>query len=230
MTHVPGQSARTILLRRPAVLSVTEGVFVPPGSGERDDERILDEVDRRWQRCCEENPAYFDGRMYHVLGVHRNGYGGAVIHVIDCAYRFHAVQDETFDLGVRPLGTKGITIRDDRVLVGRRARHVNAYRGSWEFAPGGVVDIGAEPAGVILSELREETGLAARRAPIPIAVLYDDVLRCWEVVFRLEPDAGHPVAEPMEYETLQWRTPDDLPADLTPMARQMSRLLASTLR
>ncbi len=89
--------SRCIHLRRPAVLHVQVGLFVPEGN-------VLDEVDRRWDALCDSKPAYFDGRAYNVLRVNRNGCGGAIVHVIECAYRFYAVQDDEFDLQVRGLG------------------------------------------------------------------------------------------------------------------------------
>ncbi|MHC5002834.1 MAG: NUDIX hydrolase, partial [Planctomycetota bacterium] len=167
---------RCLPLRRPPVLSVAEGPFVPSGAD-------LDDVQRRWDALRDENPAYFDGRLYHVLGVHRNGHGGAVLHVVDCAYRLHAVQDETLDLGVRSLGVKGIVRRGRRALLGRRSGQVAAYRGCWEFAPGGVVEPGHPPAETIRAELAEETGLVAEREPTAIALLYDPGPRSWEIVF-----------------------------------------------
>lgn len=213
-------TTRCIRLRRPAQLAIQKGPFVPdaPVSG------LLDEVERRWQALREDNPAYYDGRLYHVTSVHRNGYGGATVHVVDCAYRFHAVQDAEFDLGVRPLGVKGIVMRDGRVLLGRRSMTVGAYRGLWEFAPAGVVDPGHDPAEVLQRELKEETGLTCRQEPTPIALLYDPVLRCWELAFRLE-TTGEIHLESGEYSDTMWRTPNDLPTDLTPIARQMITLL-----
>ena len=207
-------SSRTILLRRPPVLSVDEGPLVP--SGER-----LDEIERRWVALCAANPAYFDGRLYHVVGVHRNGSGGATVHVVDCAYRFHAVQDESFDLGVRPLGVKGITTRDDRVLLGRRSAHVAHYAGCWEFAPGGVVEPGRSPEEVVQTELYEETGLGGSSPPTAVAILFDPVLRTWEIVFRLDvaPHADEPPTT--EYSELRWCRHDELPEPLSPVARQM---------
>ena len=125
------------------------------------------------------------------------------------------------------MGVKGITRRDGLVLMGKRSRHVNAYRGLWEFAPGGVVEVDSDPATTIVSELEEETGLLAMPEPIPIAVMYDNVLHCWEIVFRITPALGNgePVATPEEYDELRWCKPDALPDDLSPIARQMVRLL-----
>ena len=187
----------------------------------------LAEVAWRWEALCRDYPHYFDGRIYHVLGVHRNGYGGAVIHVADCAYRYAAVQNEDLDLGVRHLGVKGITLRDGKVLLGRRSMTVGFCRGLWEFAPAGVVEPPRQPAEVIVAELAEETGLNAVGEPTPIAVLYDNVVRCWEIVFRLAAGNAGPAGAEVtdEYDETMWRAPRDLPGDLSPIARQMIALL-----
>jgi ADP-ribose pyrophosphatase YjhB (NUDIX family) len=219
---MPPHSPRTIRLRRPATLSMSEGVFVPQGAD-------LDEIERRWRGICDANPRAYDGRLCHVIGVHRNGYGGAVIHAIDCAYRFHAVQDDSFDLGVRPLGVKGITTHNERILLGRRAADVLHYPGMWEFAPGGGVEPGREPAQVIISELADETGLRAAREPVPVAVLFDPIARCWEIVFRIEAAGDALQPRTREYEELRWREPHDLPAVLSPIAEQMRGLIDTRL-
>jgi ADP-ribose pyrophosphatase YjhB (NUDIX family) len=210
-------SPRLIRLRRPPVLSVQEGVFVPANAD-------LDEIEQRWQSFRASHPAAFDGRICHVLGVHRNGHGGASIHVIDCAYRFHAVG---LDLGVRPLGVKGITMRDNRVLLGRRSSSVLHYPGEWEFAPGGVVEPGRSPAEALLSELREETGLSAAGDPTPVAVLFDPVARTWEIVFRVEASGAEVQPHTNEYDELGWSEPRELPEPLSPVAKQMRFLLRS---
>lgn len=215
-------SPRTIRLRRPAVLSVAEGIFVPPcATG------LMDEVDRRWARLQQANPAYFDGRLYHVLGVHRNGHGGCTLHVIDCAYRFFAVQDDSFDLGVRPLGLKGLVERDGQLLMGLRSTRVATYHNKWEFAPAGGAESGRDPAEVIQQELREETGLESLREPTSIAILFDPVLRCWELVYRLYANADAPRPRTGEYTQLAWFSPDALPPkdDLSPVAQQIADML-----
>lgn len=209
---------RCLHLRRPPVIAPVEEPFVPAAD--------VTEVDRRWAALRDENPAYFDGRLCHVFGVHRNGCGGAVIHVADCAYRYHAVQTDDYDLGVRSLGVKAFTSHDDgRLLLGRRSQRVAANRGRWEFAPGGVVEPGRRPEDVIVTELREETTLRPQRGPTPIALLYDPTLRCWEIVYRIEAGDGAPAADPREYDELRWCAADDLPSQLAPVARQMVDLL-----
>jgi ADP-ribose pyrophosphatase YjhB (NUDIX family) len=212
-------SPRVIHLRRPAVVSVQEGTFVPAAATGR-----MDEVDRRWNALCLANPAYFDGRLYHVLGVSRNGHGGATMHVMDCAYRFQAVQDDSFDLGVRGLGVKGITMRHGRVLMGRRSQRVAAYKGLWEFAPGGVVDIGERPEDVIKRELREETGYAFEGETTPIAVMQDCVARCWEIVFRVQASAEPPQPPSDEYDEIRWCDMAALPAEQSAIAMRMAAL------
>jgi len=212
---------RTIHLRRPPVLSVQGGVFLPAN-------HLLEEVERRWHTLCQSNPAYFDGRLYHVLGVHRNGHGGATLHVVESAYRFFAVQDHQFDVGMRALGLKGITIRNDRVLMGRRSMNVAAYQGMWEFAPAGSAEPGKPTAEVIQQELLEETGLKSVREPTPLAMLFDPVLRCWEVVYRLHADDDDsPKPRTAEYTQLEWHELDELPRELSPIARQIAPLLAT---
>lgn len=186
---------------------------------------MLAEVDDRWETLCRSNSAYFDGRVLHVLGVHRNGHGGAVMHVMDCAYRFLAVQETTFDLGVRALGVKGITTHGDRLLMGRRSPAVAFYRNLWEFAPGGSVSPGDDPADLVTRELKEETGLVPAREPVAAAVIFDPVLRCWEIVFRLESKGDSCTMNTAEYTMLEWRAKDNVPEDLSPIARQMTALL-----
>lgn len=199
---------------------LADGPFVPHVAG-----GVMDDVDRRWEQLCCANPAFYDGRLCHVLSVLRNGSGGAVIHAVDCAYRFHAVQDHELDLGIRPLGVKGVTSRDGRVLMGRRSQAVATYQGLWEFAPGGAVEPGREPIDVVVAELEEETSLRASGRPTPLAILYDPIVRTWEIVYQLTPESGALIAAPAEYEELAWFAAEDLPEGLSPVARQMTALL-----
>lgn len=220
---------RAIRLRRPPTLAVQEGVFVPVAPPGLHASALMNEVDRRWDVLCASNPAYFDGRLTHVLGVHRNGHGGASLHVVDCAYRFFAVQavaGDEFDLGVRPLGVKGVIEREGRFLMGQRSPRVGQYAGLWEFAPSGSVDFGRPPPEVIVDELREETGLTPAGEPIAIAVLFDDVLKCWEIVYKLAIDRNALPRETDEYPQIRWLDRDSLPRDaMSPTAKQIAGLL-----
>jgi len=203
-------SGRRIILRRPPVIHVTPGPFVP-------EHPRIGEVDERWAAFRERVPAAFDGRVMHVIGAHRNGHGGVVMHLVETAYRFYAVQTPEYDLGVRPLGAKGVTWRDGRVFMGHRASWVAGYPDAWEFAPGGVVEPGERPATTVIRELQEETGWTAAREPLAVVLLLDARLRCWELVHRVE--AGERTGEPTdEYDEVRWCAPDALPAPLTPIA------------
>lgn len=223
-------TARLIRLRRPPVLHVQPEPFVPNVQTQ-----VLEQAEQRWRTLCARNPAYFDGRIWHVLGVHRNGHGGASIHVMECAYRFHAVQKGWRDLGVRSLGVKGLLMHEGRVLMGQRSGSVSAYQGMWEFAPSGVVDGGKQPREAIVDELREEVGLTVGAEPVAVAILYDESLDCWEIVYRLQAaDAGEDVTfEPREYDAVRWVQPAALTGGregarvgpLTPMAEKMVALL-----
>ncbi len=205
--------ARLIHLRRPPVLQVQDEPFVPQGN-------VLDKVDQCWAELCDSNPAYFDGRMYHVLGVHRNGHGGAVIHVIECAYRFYAVQRQGLDLGVRGLGVKGFTLRDQKALLGKRSATVGVYRNKWEFAPGGVVEPHQQPTETIITELKEETNLVIQSEPTPIAMICDSVAQTWEIIYTINDPQGEAKPTP-EYTELIWCERDHLPNDLSPIATSM---------
>ena len=200
------------------MLSIVDEPFVPDG---------IDpvEIDERWERMRSANPALFDGRVLHVLGVHRNGHGGVSIHLVECSYRYVAVQDGDFDCGVRTLGVKGLVHFDGKVLLGRRADWVHHYPGQWEFAPAGGVEPGREPAQVLLDELAEETGCTPGGAPIALALLLDDQAFSWELVYDLP--AGGDGIEPGtdEYSQLVWADPDSLPTPLSPIAERMRALL-----
>ena len=180
----------------------------------------MDEVDRRWDALCDSNPAYFDGRAYNVIGVNRNGCGGAVLHIIECTYRFYAVQTEDFDLGVMGLGVKGLTMRDYQALIGRRSRNVGVYPDQWEFAPGGVVEPGKSPAEVVVAELSEETNLMTQSEPTPIAVVSDPIARTWELIYLINDPQGEAQPTP-EYSQIRWCARDELPDDLSPITQSM---------
>ena len=200
-------------LRRPATIYVQDGTFVP-------DRSSLDEVDSRFTKLCKQNPAVYDGRILHVLGVHRNGHGGANIHAMECAYRFYAVQTESYDLGIRPLGVKGITMFETSYLWGKRSRHVHQYKQAWEYVPAGCVEPGKQPDDAILQELQEEAGLAVTGNPIQVGIVFDEHARTWELIYKLESSSGT-VCKNDEYEEIQWISGDKLPSGRSPIAEIM---------
>ena len=183
-------------------------------------ETSLEAVNRKWDELCEQNSAYFDGEILHVLGVHRNGCGGATIQVARTSYRFHAVMD----LGIKPLGVKGICKKGGEYLFGLRGNAMGVYPGTWEFAPSGMVEPHQTPVDVIVRELEEETGMMAERAPIAIALFLDDIARTWEIVYQLE-TVGSPEADGNEYEEIDWFDVKEIPKPMSPPAIVMKSLL-----
>ncbi|MBC8523047.1 NUDIX domain-containing protein [PVC group bacterium] len=206
-----------IHLRRPATLHLQEGVWVPP-------KVKLDEVNKRWDSKCVLNPACFDGELLHVLSAQRNGCGGANVHVIPCSYRFFAVQDDTFDLGVRTLGTKGITKFENRFLWGKRSQDVLHYQGCWELAPAGFVEPSKKPAQVIEQELHEETGLTLANPPKERALVQDSVAKTWELLYLLEVEQCALNGND-EYTELVWRESGDAPTPRSPITEEILKLL-----
>lgn len=198
----------------------SDGPFVPQGVS-------LSKVDQRWTEFCATRPRAFDGRIAHVLGVHRNGHGGASIHLADCAYRFYAVQSPTLDLGIRPLGVKAIVQKGNQVLTGKRADWVRSYAGMWECAPAGGVPPGSKPEEVICEELMQETGLVALHEPIAIALLFDPHATSWEIVYRLAASDGELNPQTDEYAELRWCHVNDMPQPLSHIAQRMTSLFAT---
>lgn len=210
--------SRVIPLRRPPVLNVVPGAFVPATPS-------LEEIDAAWSSLRRRNPRYFDGRMLHVLGVSRNGHGGVVLHAMECAYRFYAVIGLGLDTGVRPLGVKGIAELDGRWLMGLRSGEVAYHPDRWEFVPGGCLEPGVAPHAMLERELGEESGFAAAGPAIPLALLHDPTAFTWEIVHRLaiRPRAG--IDPPgWEYRELRWVAAGEEPEPLSPVADVMRRM------
>ena len=189
-----------------------EEVFVP--------DTALAKVDADWKSLCEQNPEYFDGDIVHVLGVHRNGCGGATIQCARSSYRFHAVGN----LGITPLGCKGISMQDDNYLCGLRGKQMGAYPNMWEFAPAGMVEPEQKPEDIIEQELEEETGLMLTSPPLPIALFFDEEVNTWEIVFQLSV-TGECQVDGTEYESLAWFDIKSMPTPMSPPAVQMKSLL-----
>ena len=184
----------------------------------------MEDVEARWDACRRSNPRYFDAPAYHVLGVHRNGAGGAVVHAVVSSYRFHAVQEEGFDVGFRGIGVRGLTRHDGHVMVARRSHDVARYPGLWEHAPAGKLDVGSEPAQMITDELIEETGLTPAAPPTVMAMIYDPLALTWEIIFNLHV-TSNAVRLSDEYLAYRWlpmdasRESDVPPGDWTPIDR-----------
>jgi 8-oxo-dGTP pyrophosphatase MutT (NUDIX family) len=215
---VAGLPKRLIPLRRPPLLSVVDGRFVPePLTG-----TTLDAVNTAWEALKMRVPRAHDGAMLHVLGTSRNGHGGVTIHCIQTSYRFHAVGRDGIDTGVRPIGVKAVCFTPDgKILMARRGAETLNYPGMWEFSPAGTLEPGVSPADMILRELHEETGWTASAPPVARALIFDPVVRSWEVIYVI--DVLPPVIPIETWECTELRTvePGAWPAPLTPVALQM---------
>jgi 8-oxo-dGTP pyrophosphatase MutT (NUDIX family) len=223
LARAPGPD-RLIPLRRPPLLSVIEGRFVPEGIS-------LDAVDSGWESLRARVPHAHDGAILHVLGTSRNGHGGVSVHCVQSSYRFHAVAREGLDTGVRPLGVKAICLAPEGgVLMARRGEGTLNYPGMWEFAAAGTLEPGVAPAEMILRELREETGWTAAAPPTARALLFDPVARSWEVVFAIDVLPPPVPVETWECSELRCVAPGQWPSPLTPVARQMMPILEGELR
>jgi ADP-ribose pyrophosphatase YjhB (NUDIX family) len=187
-------------------------VFVP--------ETSLADVDTRWEELCEQKPEYFDGEILHVIHVNATGCGGAILQVARSSYRFHAVGD----LGIKPLGCKGICKQGDNYLCGLRGKQMAVYPNLWEFAPAGMVEPTQTPQNVIERELEEETGLMLTSTPLAIAIFFDENASTWEIVFQLAVQ-GDCTPDGTEYESLDWFTRSSLPSPMSPSSKQMKTLL-----
>lgn len=218
MSARPAPPARLFRLRRPPRIIIDDSAFVP--------DVPLGAVNAAWDAIVAANPRFTDGDCLHVIGVHRDGHGGATIHAVRSSYRMGAVRRQGIETGFRGLGTKAIAHVAGRVLVGLRSPQVNAYPGMWEFAPGGGVELGEAPDVGIMRELVEECGVAAAAPARAVALLFDPEVSAWEIVHEL-PMAAPPDAAPgWEYSELAMCDPRDLPQPLSPCAEQMRAVLA----
>jgi 8-oxo-dGTP pyrophosphatase MutT (NUDIX family) len=215
---------RLIPLRRPPQVAVVEGRFVPADVG-------LDRVDQAWDALRARIPQLHDGPMLHVLGHSRNGHGGVTVHCIESSYRFHAVARAGLDTGIRPIGVKAVCFGPDGcVLMARRGEGTLNYPGMWEFAPGGTLEPGVAPADMVLRELREETGWVAAAPPSARALLFDPVVRSWEIVFAIDVRPAAVPVETWECAELRCVAPGAWPEPVTPVVRQMVPIVEAELR
>lgn len=200
-----------------------------PGTGRFVPARVgVDEVDAAWESMRRRNPRLFDGPLWHVGGVSRNGHGGVTLHVLESSYRMHAVAASGLHTGVRPLGVKGIVQDGTRLLVGRRSLEAHAYPGAWELLPGGTVEPGSTPLEAFERELREEAAATAARRPVAVALFLDEVAGTWEIVFRCHASlrAESPSADGWEHSERRLVTAAEaVHLGLTPAAQEVLSLI-----
>ncbi len=171
-------------LRRPPIIVDAGRAFEPTSSDEL--------LERAWIDARSRNSRLTDGPCWHVSGVHRNGHGGASIHVVGTTYRMGVCRGAVAT-GFVGLGMKALAHWNGKFLVGRRSDECLGYPGCWEFAPSGAVEPGEDPARGIVRELLEECALEVTRPPRALAIAFDSITGNWEIVYDLQirqpPDA-----------------------------------------
>ncbi|MSR28095.1 MAG: NUDIX domain-containing protein [Phycisphaerales bacterium] len=208
-------AARIIWLRRPPVLIDTSSAFVP-GCTEG-------EIADAWDTLKSANPRLVDGACWHVVAVSRNGYGGASIHVGRTTYRMGAVR-RVVATGFIGLGVKAVSHWNGLVLLGRRSEACASYPGCWEFAPGGSAEPGEDPRDSIARELVEECGIPVAKPPRAVAMLFDPLVRNWEIVHEIA--LSHPPEHPpnWEYSELSLARLEALPEPTSEVTQTMANM------
>ena len=125
-------------------------------------------------------------------------------------------------LAFYPLGVTGRTIWKNRVLVGRRGPDVLSYSGAMECCPSGSLDPSflakdgkCDLVQAILSELTEETGIAAAyvQSVTPVALYQstDDGVFDIQCDITLDPsaDMSSLITPSKEYDQLLWMTKEE---------------------
>lgn len=142
------------------------------------------EVERLWQAACERVAAGGAGRLFNGRVFSIDSFAPDMVTGHLTEYRRIVAQMEQpalfAELGVRPLAVCGVLRLADGVVVGRRHRGAVYQGGMWQLPPAGSVDaraVGADGAvdlrRQLLSELREEVGLAADMVekPQPLCIV-----------------------------------------------------------
>ena len=178
-------------------------------------------IDEAWLQLCQRNPKLSDGQVFHVVGVHRDGHGGATIHVARTTYRMNAVRLVGIQSGFVGLGTRAVAHWNGRCLVGLRAANCASYPNQWEFAPAGSVEPDEDAAVGIERELLEECGVQAKSRAIAHAVFFDPVVATWEIAHELAMMQPPDAPPNWEYQKLEMVDAAYVPEPMSACTRQM---------
>ena len=211
--HYANAPQRLIWLRRPPRILVGTDAFVPACKT-----HLIDEA---WLQLCQRNPKLSDGQVFHVVGVHRDGHGGATIHVARTTYRMNAVRLVGIQSGFVGLGTRAVAHWNGRCLVGLRAANCASYPNQWEFAPAGSVEPDEDAAVGIERELLEECGVQAKSRAIAHAVFFDPVVATWEIAHELAMMQPPDAPPNWEYQKLEMVDAAYVPEPMSACTRQM---------
>ena len=178
-------------------------------------------IDDAWRELCQRNPKLSDGPVFHVVGVHRDGHGGATIHVARTTYRMNAVRLAGIKSGFVGLGTRAVAHCNGKCLVGLRAANCASYPNQWEFAPAGSVEPDEDAAVGIERELLEECGVQAKSRAIAHALFLDPVVATWEIAHELAMTQPPDAPPNCEYQKLEIVAVADMPEPMSACTRQM---------
>ena len=207
---------RVIWLRRPARLVESDVAIVAKA--------LKADIDAAWNQMVRGNPHLTDGPCWHVLGVGRDGHGGATIHVTRTTYRMGAVRGLGVATGFAGLGTKAIAHWQGQCLIGKRADTCATYPSHWEFAPGGAVEPDEDPIEGIERELMEECGARAKMRPKPVALLFDQGARNWEIIHDIEIESPPDTPPNWEYSDIKMMEGFHFPNPVSPCSMLMIKV------
>ncbi len=207
---------RLVWLRRPPRILVGDDPFVAACATQL--------IDDAWQQLRQGNSKLSDGPVFHVVGVHRDGHGGATIHVAPTTYRMNAVRLVGIASGFVGLGTRAVAHWNGNVLVGLRAANCASYPNQWEFAPAGGVEPNEDPAVGIERELLEECGVQAKGRAIAQALFFDPVVATWEIAHELAMTQPPDAPPNWEYQKLEMVALASMPEPMSACARQMQEI------
>ncbi len=174
-----------------------------------------------WERMVADNPRMTDGPCLHVLGVRRDGHGGATIHVTRTTYRMAAVRSLGITTGFVGLGIKAIAHWRGKCLIGQRSASCATYPSHWEFAPGGSVEPGEDPIVGIGRELMEECAARPCVRPKPVALIFDRSVGNWEIIHDISMESPPDAPPNWEYSSLRMLEGFQFPQPTSPCSLAM---------
>ena len=183
-------------------LPVPEKIVVQPGPPPALDPSLEEEVEAVWQTERDRRGStLFDGPIFSLEQISPQAISGRFV-----GYRLFIAQERRpnlfCELRVQPLAVTGILQNPDGLFLGYRNSAVAVQSNCWEFIPAGGIDRSTLthegrlcPAQQVLTELREEVGIAGGAVASPRLLCFtEEPLRhifelVWELKTLLDRDA-----------------------------------------
>jgi hypothetical protein len=176
-------------------LPLPENIIVLPEPGPALPGWLKQEINEIWQaEQARRGSALFDGPLFSVEEVHTNTVAGRFVE-----FRRYLAQErrpELFsELQIQPLVVTGLLQNAKGLFFGYRSSAVALQPNCWELIPSGGVDRTTltesgqlDPAGQVMTELREEVGIDATAVMSPRLVGFseDPLHHSFELVWQLE--------------------------------------------